>query len=83
MRYVINKIKFDFSNDRVSMLDQKFNIAFTSKGHYALPISKTTQLVKDLDRNNQVGQVYLTICELKRKLKVANQLHSQFGNANP
>ena len=65
------------------MLDQKFNIAFASKGHYAVPISKTTQLVKDLDRNNQVGQVYLTICELKRKLKVANQLHSQFGNANP
>ena len=65
------------------MLDQKVNIAFTCKGHYAVPISKTNRLVEDLDRNNEVGQVYLTICELKRKLKVANKLHSQFGHASP
>ena len=53
--------KIDFSNDTVSMLDQKINIVFTLSGHYAVPISKTNQLVGDVCKNNQVGQVYLTI----------------------
>ena len=31
----------DFSNDKVSLLDQKVIIVFTSNGHYAVLISKT------------------------------------------
>ena len=34
---------------------------FTSKGHYAAPVSKIHQLVEDFDINNKVGQVCLTI----------------------
>ena len=81
-------VKIDFSNDTVSMLDQKVNIVFTSSGHYAVPISKTNQLVEDFDKNFQVGQVYLTISELSKKsndqkFKIANKLHCQFGHASP
>ena len=48
--------KFDFSNDTINMLDQKVNIVFTSSGHYAVPTSKTNQLMEDFDKNNQVCQ---------------------------
>ena len=80
--------KIDFSNDTVSMLDQKINIVFTLSGHYAVPISKTNQLVEDICKNNQVGQVYLTISKLSKKsndqkFKIANKLHCQFGHASP
>ena len=42
-------VKIDFSNDTVSMLDQKVNIALTLSGYYAAPISKINQLVNDFD----------------------------------
>ena len=81
-------VKIDFSNDTVRMLDQKVNIVLTPSGHYAVPISKTNQLLKEFDRNNQVVQVYLTISELQKKsndlkLKIANKLHCLFGHASP
>ena len=80
--------KIDFLNDTVSMLDQKVNIVFTLSGHYAVPISKTNQLVEDICKNNQVGQVYLTISKLSKKsndqkFKTANKLHCQFGHGSP
>ena len=70
------------------MLDHKVNIVFISGGHYAVPISKTNQLVEDFDKNNQVGQVYLRISELSKKsndqkLKTVKKLHCQFGHASP
>ena len=73
-------VKIDFSSNTVSILDQKVNIDFTSTGHYAVPISKTNQLVEDFDKNSLVGQVYLTISELSKKsnnqkFKIANKLH--------
>ena len=37
-------VKIDFSNDVVNMLNQKINIVFTASGHYAVPVSKTSQL---------------------------------------
>ena len=81
-------VKIHFSNNTVSMLDQKINIFFTSSGHYAIPISKTNQIVEDFDKNNQVGQVYLTISELPKKsndqkFRIANKLHCQFGHGSP
>ena len=44
--------------------------------------------MEHFDKNNQVGQVYLTISELPRKssdqkFKIANKLHCQFGHASP
>ena len=70
------------------MLDQKVNIVFTLSGHYAVPISRTNQLVEHFDKNNQVGQVYLTISELPKEsndqqFKIANNVHCQFGHASP
>ena len=81
-------VKIDFSNDTVSMLDQKVNIVLTSSGDYDVPISKTNQIVEDFDRNNGVGQVYLTVSQLSKKsndqkLKIANKLHCHFGHASP
>ena len=58
--------KIDFSNDVVNMLDQKIKIVFTASGHYALPISKTSQLVEDFDKQDKDNNVYLSINELKK-----------------
>ena len=34
-------VKIDFSKGPVSMLDQKVNIVFTSRGYYVVPVSKS------------------------------------------
>ena len=34
-----DNVKFDLSNDTVSMLDRKINIVFTSSEHYDIPVS--------------------------------------------
>ena len=79
-------VKIDFSNDVVKILDQKVNIVFTSSGHYAVPISKTNQIVEGIENKNIGDHVYLTINDLSEKshndkVKIANKLHSQFGHA--
>ena len=45
-------VKIDFSNDVVNMLNQKTNIVFTASGHYAVPISKTSQRVEEFDKQD-------------------------------
>lgn len=50
-------VRIIFSNNTVSMSDQKVNIVFTSWKHYNLLISKTNQLVEDIDRNNNIDHV--------------------------
>ena len=45
-------IKIYFSNDVVNMLNQKINFVFTASGHYAVPLSKTNQLVEEFDKRN-------------------------------
>ena len=45
-------VKIDFSNDTVSMLNQKVNIVFISIRHYPVPITKTNHLVEDFEGNN-------------------------------
>ena len=44
------------------------NIVFTASGHYAVPISKTSQLVEEFDKQDKVKNVYLSIDELKKKV---------------
>ena len=61
-------VKIDFSNDVVNMLNQKINIVFTASGHYAIPISKTSQLVEEFDKQNKVDNVYLSINIMKKLL---------------
>ena len=41
-------VKIDFSRDKISPLNQNVDIVFTSSGHFAIPISRTEQL---LDHN--------------------------------
>ena len=59
-------VKIDFSNDVVNMLNQKINIVFTGSGHYAVPISKTSQLVEEFHKRDKDNNVYLSINELKK-----------------
>ena len=59
-------VKIDFSNDVVNMLNQKINIVFTASGHYAVPISKTSQLVEEFDKRDKDNNVYLSINESKK-----------------
>ena len=79
-------VKIDFSNDVVNMLNEKVNIVFTASGHYAVPISKTSQLVEEFDKRDQDNNVYLSINELKKKsynekVAIANKLHRQFRHS--
>ena len=42
------------------------NIVFTASGHYAVQISKTSQLVEEFDKQDKVNNVYYSINELKK-----------------
>ena len=60
-------VKIDFARDKVSFLNQNHAIVFTSSGHYAIPISRTEQLLNHCDKNNESERVLLTINELSSK----------------
>ena len=49
-------VKIDFARDKVS--------SFTSSRHFAIPISRTEQLLDHYDKNNESERVLLTINEL-------------------
>ena len=46
-------VKIDFARDKVSFLNQNIDIVFTSNGHYAIPISRTKQLLDHFDKNSE------------------------------
>ena len=54
-------VKIDFARDKVSFLNQDVDIVFTFSGHYAIPISRTEQLLDHFDKNNESERVCLTI----------------------
>ena len=81
-------VKIGFAIDKVSFLNQNVDIVFTSSGHYAIPLSRTEQLLDHFDKNNESERVLLTINELsskspeKKKKKIAKKLHCQFGHSS-
>ena len=46
-------VKIGFAIDKVSFLNQNVDIVFTSSGHYAIPLSRTEQLLDHFDKNNE------------------------------
>ena len=79
-------VKIDFARDKVSFLNQNVDIVFTSSSHYAIPISRTEQLLDHYDKNNESERALLTIHELSSKSpeekKIAKKLHCQFGHSS-
>ena len=71
--------------DVVNMLNQKINTVFTASANYVVTISKTNQLVEELDKRNKAN-VYLSINKLAKKsynenVAIANKLHRQFRHS--
>ena len=80
-------VKIDFARDNVSFLNQNVDIVFTSSSHYAIPISRTEQLLDHFDKNNESERVLFTVNELsskspEEKNKIAKKLHCQFGRSS-
>ena len=44
-----SNVKMDFANDKVSYFDQNVDIILSSSGHYAVPISRTEQLLDNME----------------------------------
>ena len=44
-----SNVKMNFANDKVSYLDQNVDIILSSSGHYAVPISRTEQLLDNME----------------------------------
>ena len=59
-----SNIKMDFANDKVSFLDQNVDIILSSSGHDAVPISRTEQLLDNMDGTVDSEKVFLTINNL-------------------
>ena len=44
-----SNVKMDFANDKVGFLDQNVDRILSSSGHYAVPISRTEQLLDNME----------------------------------
>ena len=48
----------DFANDKVRFLDQNVDKLLTSSGHYTVPISRTEQLLDNMDNTVDSEKVF-------------------------
>ena len=48
----------DFANDKMGFLGQNVDIVLTSSGHYAVLISRTEQLLDNVDSNIDSEKVF-------------------------
>ena len=53
-----NVVMIDFANDKVSFLDQNVDKLLTSSGHYTVPISRTEQLLDNMDNTVDSEKVF-------------------------
>ena len=71
-------VKIHFARDKVSFLNQNVDIVFTSSSHYAIPISRTEQLLDHFDKNNESERVILTINGLYSKSPEEKKVQRNF-----
>ena len=60
-------VKIDFTRDKVSFLNQNVDKVFISSDHYAIPITRTEQLLDSYDKNSELERALFTINDLCSK----------------
>ena len=71
-------MKINFQDDRITVLDETIPLMTTSSGHYAIPITKAKQIIKDFKKRSS-NSITLALSEVKDNYIVALKLHLQFA----
>ena len=69
----------NFVTDEVEMLGQSLKVKVTKCGHYAIPINKSDEIMRDLKKNENT-KITLLARDCEDKVKIARKLHAQFGH---
>ena len=76
------KAQMDYEDDKIKLFGQYQPMMCTSSGHYAIPISKNTELL-DKEGSAQSEIILLATQESKDKAAIARKLHTQFSHPTP
>ena len=71
-------MKINFQDDRIRVLDETIPLMTTSSGHYAIPITKAKQIIKDFEKRSS-NSITLALSEVKDNYIVALKQHRQFA----
>ena len=71
-------MKINFQDDRITVLDETIPLMTTSSGHYAIPITKAKQIIKDFEKRSS-NSITLALSEVKDNYIVALKQHRQFA----
>ena len=74
-------IKLNFENDTITAFGEADEIPLinTSTGHYAIPISKPTQLANQFEKG-KISNITLITKDVKNDREIAMKLHRQFAH---
>ena len=70
-------MKINFQDDTITTLYENIPLLTTSSGHYAIPITKTKQIINNFERGSTYS-ITLALSEVKDNYNVALKLHRQF-----
>ena len=70
-------MKINFQDDTITILDENIPLMTTSSGHYAIPITKTKQIINNFERGS-TNSITLALSKVKDNYIVALKLHQQF-----
>ena len=68
----------DFHSDKASALGEQVNHTTTTSGHYIIPLTKPTQLIRNIGRKDQC--VVLVSRTEQSNQQIAMRLHRQFAH---
>ena len=72
----------DFNNDTVHVFGETLPLTITTSGHYALPITQSTQLLNEFE-HGYLPIITLTVLDNKSNKEIALKLHRQFAHPRP
>ena len=70
-------MKINFQDDTITILDENIPLMTTFCGHYAIPITKTKQIINNFERGS-TNSITLALSKVKGNYNVALKLHQQF-----
>ena len=74
--------KIDFITDSISIMDKNVDLVITNSGHYALPITKNSNIFHNKEKHNleEFSNNVTLLANLSNKKSIAHKLHRQFAH---
>ena len=72
-------MSLNFENDTISAFGENIPLFTTESGHYAIPITKSAQIVNQVERES-TPSIILSLANDKSDREIAIKLHRQFAH---